>query len=1130
MKIKFFSILFFFFYFQNVSGQIFDTITICNGDSAYIFNNWETATGNYTNSAGVTTLVVNPSPTLTGNFILNGNAAQPIPNTYQLTQAFYNQSGSAWNSVTLNLTQPFTFDVDMFFGYNNGGADGIAFLLQQVSANVGSSGGGIGYQGISPSFCVEFDTWQNGTTNADPYYDHIAVQKNGNLIHTSLDNLVSPIGFPPGNINIEDGQWHNAVFSWDPSTFNFTVVFDGTLLVNHNNDIVANIFGNNPYVYWGFTAATGGANNLQQFRVNSLETQLSDYTICQDDTVQINPQINTPLYTYLWLPNYNITNNAASTTSFFPDSTTLYSLEITNSYGCFFTDSLTIFVNAPTSIDNVGAHCDSYTWVDGITYTASNNSATWTTFDPITGCDNVATLNLTINNSTTSIDNVGAHCDSYTWVDGITYTASNNSATWTTFDPITGCDNVATLNLTINNSTTSIDNVGTHCGAYTWVDGITYNVSNNSATWTTINPITGCDNVAALNLIINNSTTSIDNVGAHCDSYTWIDGITYTASNNSATWTITDPVTGCDNIAALNLIINNSTTSIDNVGAHCDSYTWIDGITYTASNNSATWTTIDPITGCDNIAALNLIINNSTTSIDNVGAHCDSYTWIDGVTYTVSNNTATWVTTNTMGCDNVETLNLTINYSTSNTTLINACNTYTWSVNNQTFTSSGIYTDISTNTAGCSHTEILDLVVGYTDDIDLLIEQTNISCFGYDDGSIILNAIGGTPPYQYLWGNGSTNQSIISLPAGDYPFSVTDANGCSTNSIATITQSEEIFLDFIATSPICRYDESTLSIHISNSNFNSYTVSLQDSILKSYTIDTNGLLIATGLPIILTPNFSCDPVIISLTDEYGCTAVVNDNVHIEVKQLPVLAVNEPDICIGTPSFTLVNATPTGGSYKIEGVSTDFFDASNLNPGNYNISYSYTDLITSCSNQIADIITISDSPKAGMIFSPQPANISDPNIYFRDNSNEEVLISEWDLGDGTIIYDDLSFWHTYDDIGSYTIRYYITNLYGCTDSVVEKLNINPNYSTFIPNSFTPNNDGDNDVFFPNSVGYKTYNIKIFDRWGGIIYDEDDLAWDGNNNGKIIGGLYSYTINILDFKDKPFIYTGLVNLIR
>jgi len=406
------------------------------------------------------------------------------------------------------------------------------------------------------------------------------------------------------------------------------------------------------------------------------------------------------------------------------------------------------------------------------------------------------------------------------------------------------------------------------------------------------------------------------------------------------------------------------------------------------------------------------------------------------------------------------------------------------------------------------------------------IDVVNVDCYGENTGSISPNIIGGTIPYSQDFGMFNPYY----LNAGDYPFTVTDANGCSTNSTATITQSEEILLDFIATSPICRYDESTLSIHISNSNFNSYTVSLQDSILKSYTIDTNGLLIATGLPIILTPNYSCNPVIVSLTDEYGCTAVVNDNVHIEVKQLPVLAINEPDICIGTPSFNLVNATPTGGSYKIEGVSTDFFDASNLNPGNYNISYSYTDPISSCSNQTTEILTISESPRAEMIFSPQPANISDPNIFFRDNSNEDVLLSEWDLGDGTIIYDDLSFWHTYNDIGSYTIKYYITNLYGCTDSVVKQLNINPNYSTFIPNSFTPNNDGYNDFFYPISTGFNSYNIKIFDRWGGIIFDEDNLAWDGNTNGKIIGGLYSYSIKILDFKDKPFIYTGLVNLIR
>ena len=55
-------------------------------------------------------------------------------------------------------------------------------------------------------------------------------------------------------------------------------------------------------------------------------------------------------------------------------------------------------------------------------------------------------------------------------------------------------------------------------------------------------------------------------------------------------------------------------------------------------------------------------------------------------------------------------------------------------------------------------------------------------------------------------------------------------------------------------------------------------------------------------------------------------------------------------------------------------------------------------------------------------------IKEPDILFRDNSNEEVNFSEWNLGDGTIINNELSFWHTYADTGTYTIKYYITNIY------------------------------------------------------------------------------------------------------
>jgi gliding motility-associated-like protein len=270
---------------------------------------------------------------------------------------------------------------------------------------------------------------------------------------------------------------------------------------------------------------------------------------------------------------------------------------------------------------------------------------------------------------------------------------------------------------------------------------------------------------------------------------------------------------------------------------------------------------------------------------------------------------------------------------------------------------------------------------------------------------------------------------------------------------------------------------------------------------------------------------------VSLTDDEGCTQIFNDDVHIEVKQLPELNLNEDDLCVGEPSYTLNNAIPIGGTYFINDVMTDYFDVEKLETGDYSIRYEYTDPVTSCYNEISEIITISKSPKAGMLFSPQPTDIDNSDILFRDNSNEEVLISEWNLGDGTIIDDELSFWHTYAETGTYTIKYYITNIYGCTDSIINLLTINPVYSIFRPDAFTPNDDGDNDYFYPSIIGGNNYNMKIYDKWGGIIYNEDNGKWDGTiNNNEIPIGIYSYSISVFDFKDRLFIYTGLITLIR
>ena len=142
-----------------------------------------------------------------------------------------------------------------------------------------------------------------------------------------------------------------------------------------------------------------------------------------------------------------------------------------------------------------------------------------------------------------------------------------------------------------------------------------------------------------------------------CDTYTVPSGNeTYTTSG---TYYDTIPnAVGCDSIITINLTMHYNNTGTDVITA-CDSYTWIDGNTYTSSNNTATHT-LENIHGCDSVVTLDLTMHYSNAGTDVITA-CDSYTWIDGNTYTSSNNTATHTLENVHGCDSVITLDLTIN-------------------------------------------------------------------------------------------------------------------------------------------------------------------------------------------------------------------------------------------------------------------------------------------------------------------------------------------------------------------------------------------------------------------------------------------------------------------------------------
>ncbi|MEO5888878.1 MAG: PKD domain-containing protein [Ferruginibacter sp.] len=213
---------------------------------------------------------------LFAQYTLNGSASKNDCHCYTLTQDAFSQTGSIWNNNKISLAQSFDFKFDVFLGCaDNNGADGIAFVLQPISTSVGTVGSGLGYSGVSPSVGVTIDTWQNGSPttpdeDGDPYFDHIAIQINGDLNHRDsvaplpVNNIAGPVTALSGNDNIEDCQWHILRIKWDVTTKTLSAYIDGIFRLSAVKDFTTEVFGNDPSVFWGFTGSTGGAKNLQQ--------------------------------------------------------------------------------------------------------------------------------------------------------------------------------------------------------------------------------------------------------------------------------------------------------------------------------------------------------------------------------------------------------------------------------------------------------------------------------------------------------------------------------------------------------------------------------------------------------------------------------------------------------------------------------------------------------------------------------------------------------------------------------------------------------------------------------------------------------------------------------------------------
>ena len=475
-------------------------------------------------------------------------------------------------------------------------------------------------------------------------------------------------------------------------------------------------------------------------------------------------------------------------------STSSPAVTLTNSVGCDSIINLDLSIFFNNIVPDVQAACDSFTWIDGNTYTASTNTPTFTLTNGL-GCDSIALLNLTINNSSYSTDNLSA-CTSITWIDGNTYSTANNTATYNVpGGNVNGCDSVVTLNFTIIPSTSSVDTI-VSCGSYTWINGLTYNGSNNTAN-ITLTDANGCDSLVTLNLTVNNPSSSIDVVNA-CGSYQWIDGNIYTASNNTATTTINNS-SGCDSIITLDLTINSLAFGVDSHTA-CDQFTWIDGNTYTGSNNTASFTySGGAANGCDSTVFLNLTIFSSQGITYVLTQECDSYTWVNGVTYTSSVINESYVIPGASpnGCDSLFFLDLTIVSSGSGTDVITACESYTW-IDGLTYTSdnnTATYTVQGGNSNGCDIMRTLDLSI-------IPIPIINISNFNG-----VLTATSGLSNYQWYRNGasipGANSSSYAPINYGQYTCTTDNGlcQGLSNPILIFLTGISDLNFDYISIYP-----------------------------------------------------------------------------------------------------------------------------------------------------------------------------------------------------------------------------------------------------------------------------------------------------------------------------------------
>lgn len=269
-----------------------------------------------------------------------------------------------------------------------------------------------------------------------------------------------------------------------------------------------------------------------------------------------------------------------------------------------------------------------------------------------------------------------------------------------------------------------------------------------------------------------------------------------------------------------------------------------------------------------------------------------------------------------------------------------------------------------------------------------------------------------------------------------------------------------------------------------------------------------------------------------------------DTDTIQVIASPVISFTS-DITEGceptTINFTSTTNQPGGTCFW------DFGDgntSTNCNPsntyiyaGSYDVTFTYSNTI-GCTSTVLDTnyITIHSQPGAAFVATPQPTTIMDPEVHFTDYSTGQIDNWTWTFGMvGTSAQQNPSY--VFPDTGAYMVQLIVTNVHGCADTTSQMVSIDQIAVFYAPNAFTPNSNGVNDEFrvYGDGINKSTFEMRIFNRWGEMIFKSNDyyVGWNGakNNNGPVVEqGVYVWKVTFKDFDGTLRQHIGHVTLVK